>query len=135
MTDKQRGRGAPTKYKDEYCDLIVSMAKEGASFTEFRAAIGGVTRQTLHNWKEAHDDFLDAYTRAEVEGEAYWERQMRKDLMYNKEVNSPLVKLYFANRFGWSDKTETKNDHTSSDGSMTPSKIELVVATNDNKED
>ena len=117
---EERTRGAPTKYKPEYCDLIVSMAKEGASFTEFRAAIGGVTRQTLHNWKEAHEDFLDAYTRAEVEGEAYWEGQMRKDLMYNKEVNSPLVKLYFANRFGWSDKTETKNDHTSSDGSMTP---------------
>ena len=108
-------QGAPTKYKPEYCELVVEMATEGASFTEFRAKIGNVTRQTLHNWKEAHPDFLDAYTRAQVAGEAYWEREMRKNLMYSKEVNAPLVKLYFANRFGWSDKSETKNENASVD--------------------
>lgn len=111
MAKELTKNGRPTKYEESYCDLIVEMASEGASFTEFRAAIGGVTRQTLHNWKDAHPEFLDAYTRAEVAGEAYWDKQMRKDLMYNKEVNSPLIKLYFANRFGWSDKVETKNEN------------------------
>ena len=111
MADKSEV-GRPTKYKPEYCELIVKMAQEGASFTEFRAAIGGVTRQTLHNWKDAYPAFLDAYTRAETVGEAFWDRQMRTDLMYSKEVNAPLVKLYFANRFGWSDKTESKVDNT-----------------------
>jgi hypothetical protein len=44
-----------------------------------------------------------------------------------KDINTPLVKLYFANRFGWSDKSETKNDHTSSDNSMSnPIKVEFV---------
>lgn len=110
--------GAPTKYKPEYCKLVMDMAKDGASFTEFRAKIGGVTRQTLHNWKAAHPDFLDAYTRAETFGEAHWETEMRTNLMYSKEINAPLVKLYFANRFGWSDKKEV--DNKSSDGSMSP---------------
>lgn len=35
---------------------------------------------------------------------------------------------------GGFDANKQKIDHTSSDGSMTPTKIELVVATNDNKE-
>lgn len=119
--------GAPTKYKPEYCDLIIKMAKEGASFTEFRAEIGGISRQTLHNWKEAHSDFMDAYTRAEVLGEAHWDSKMRKQLMFDKEINTALVKLYFANRFNWSDKTENKTDLTSSDGSMSPKSESLAV--------
>ena len=36
---------------------------------------------------------------------------------------------------GGFDVNKQKVDHSSSDGSMTPSKIELVVATNDNEED
>jgi len=45
--------------------------------------------------------------------------------MYSKEVNAPLVKLYFANRFGWHDKSEV--DNKSSDGSMSaPTKIQIV---------
>lgn len=110
--------GAPTKYKPEYCDLIIKMAKDGASFTEFRAEIGGISRQTLHNWKDAHPDFMDAYTRAEVLGEAHWDSRMRNQLMFDKEINTALVKLYFANRFGWSDKTESKTDITSNGESI-----------------
>ena len=47
-------------------------------------------------------------------------------MMYSKDANAPLVKLYFANRFGWSDKSEV--DNKSSDGSMSPTRIELVAA-------
>ena len=36
-------------------------------------------------------------------------------MMYSKDVNAPLVKLYFANRFGWSDKSESKNENATVD--------------------
>ena len=35
-------------------------------------------------------------------------------MMYSKDVNAPLVKLYFANRFKWVDKSENKNDNNHS---------------------
>jgi len=105
----------PSKYKPEYCDLLVKMLADGASLTEFRAEIGGVSPQTLHNWKERHKEFLEAFTRAETMGEAYWERKLRTELMLDNKANAPLVKLYFANRFGWSDKQS--QEITGKDGS------------------
>lgn len=105
--------GRPTEYRPEYDDLIVQRANEGACFTEFAAEVG-VSRQTLHNWKKAHPSFLDAYTRAEQVGEAHWAKKLRTELMIDNKANAPLVKLYFANRFNWSDKTT--NEHTGKDG-------------------
>jgi transposase-like protein len=107
------GQGRPTVYKPEYDDLIVQRANEGACFAEFAAEIG-VSRQTLHNWKKAHPSFLDAYTRAEQVGEAHWAKRLRTELMIDNKANAPLVKLYFANRFGWSDKIV--NENTGPDG-------------------
>ena len=117
--------GRPTIYKPEYCDLVVEMLAEGASLTEFRAAVGGISRETMSNWKQANPEFLDALQKAEAVGQAYWEKRLRTDLMFDNKVNSPLVKLYFANRFNWHDKQQT--DVTSSDGSMKPTVIELVA--------
>lgn len=124
--------GRPTKYKPEYCDLVVEMLAEGASLTEFRAAVGGVTWQTLSNWKEAQPEFLEALQKAEAVGQAYWEKRLRTDLMFDNKINSPLVKLYFANRFNWHDKQQT--DLTSSDGSMQPTVVQIVAA-DDESED
>jgi hypothetical protein len=117
--------GRPTTYKPEYCDLMIQMLSEGASFTEFRAAVGGVSRQTLSNWRNQNPEFLDAYSQAEAIGQAYWEKRLRTEIMFDNKANAALVKLYFANRFNWHDKQAT--DHTSSDGSMKPSVIEIVA--------
>jgi len=117
--------GRPTTYKPEYCDLVIQMLSEGASFTEFRAAIGGVSRQTLSNWRDQNPEFFDAYNKAEALGQAYWEKRLRTEIMFDNKANAALVKLYFANRFNWHDKQQT--DHTSSDGTMKPTVIELVA--------
>ena len=87
---------------------------EGMSITQFAVSIG-TTRQTLHAWKYAHTDFLDAYTRGTEIAEAYWEGQLQQ-MMYDSKVNAPLVKLYFANRFNWSDKSAV--DHTTAGEKM-----------------
>ena len=70
--------------------------------------MGGITRKTFANWLQLYPEFLNAYEEALTAGEAYWEESLRTDLMFNKDVNTALAKLYFANRFGWSDKQETK---------------------------
>ena len=123
--------GRPTKYTDAMPEALFNAMSEGKSVTQFAAMIG-VNRSTVYEWAERHQEFSDALTRGKEAGEAYWETELQS-MMYSKEVNAPLVKLYFANRFNWSDKTEV--DNKSTDGSMSPTRIEIVAAKNDNSDD
>ena len=116
--------GRPTKYKEDHCKEVIEYLRKGKSVTQFSAHID-VSKSTIYKWAEQHDMFSDALTRGQELSEAYWEGELA-NMMYSKDVNAPLVKLYFANRFGWSDKQEVKSDHTSSDGTMRPSVIQLV---------
>lgn len=119
--------GRPTKYSAEYCETARAMLKEGKSVTQFAAHIG-VSRSTVYLWATNNQEFSDALSLGQEFSEAYWETQLQ-DMMYDRNVNAPLVKLYFANRFNWSDKSH--QDHTSSDGSMSPTRIELVAPSDD----
>lgn len=119
--------GRPTKYKPEHCEGVIAFMAEGGCATEYAAELG-VSKSTLYKWAETHQEFSDALSRAQEVGEAYWLRRLRTDLMGTKDCNAPLVKLYLANRFGMTDKTESKVDHTSSDRSMSPpDRIEIVA--------
>lgn len=111
--------GRPTKYKEEYCQVAIDYLARGKSVTQLSAEID-VSKSTIYKWAEEHKAFSDALSRGQELSAAYWEGELA-NMMYSKDVNAPLVKLYFANRFGWTDKQEVKNDHTSSDGSMSPS--------------
>jgi hypothetical protein len=105
---------------------------EGGSLLEWAVSIG-VVRSTPYKWAEDYPEFSDALKQAQDIGEAYWTKRLRTDLMHTKDINAPLVKLYLANRFGMSDKTEVKTDHVSSDGSMSPTRIEIVAPSDHGK--
>jgi transposase-like protein len=106
--------GRPTKYTDDLPDKMLEALASGKSVTQFAAQIG-VHRATIYSWAERHPEFSDALSRGQDASQAYWEDQLQK-MMYSRDVNAPLVKLYFANRFNWHDKAEV--DNKSSDGSM-----------------
>ena len=80
----------------------------------------GINRSTLHEWDRTYPAFsntLDAI------------RSLQEQKTLNKgltgEFNSTIVKLVLANH-GYSDKVQ--QDHTSSDGSMSPpTRIEIVA--------
>jgi hypothetical protein len=112
------------KYHDKMPGELLSHSREGASITEFCGSVG-ITRQTFHNWVKRKPEFADAYQLHKVIHQAYWERKLRTELMTDKTVNSMLVKLYFANCFGWHDKAEV--DNKSSDGSFAPQKVERHI--------
>ena len=123
--------GRPTLYTDDMPDALFDAMSQGRSVTQFAAKIG-VNRSTIYEWAEKHPEFSDAFSRAKEACEAYWETELQS-MMYSRDVNAPLVKLYFANRFGWSDKAEV--DNKSSDGSMTPKVIERRVIRPKHNED
>ena len=96
--------GRPTKYRPEMVERVLEFVGSGKSVKQFARELQ-VDSQTIYNWANEHPEFFDALTRAQEYSEAAWEEKMQ-GMMTSKSVNAPLVKLYLANRFGWSDKQE-----------------------------
>jgi hypothetical protein len=100
----------PTKYKKEYCELLIEHMDTGGSFESFAADLN-VCRQTLYDWTEAHPEFLDTKKRAEAKALRYFERlgdDMMKGLI--EKGNSTVWIFNMKNRFKWTDRHEITKD-------------------------
>lgn len=64
--------GRPTKYKPEYCEKIVELAKEGKGWVAWAIACG-VDRPTLYAWGDQHPEFLTALKEAKLYEQLWWE--------------------------------------------------------------
>ena len=111
--------GAPTKYKPEYKDILLNLMKEGASIEEICLELD-VCRKTLYNWFDEHPEFLHTKKKALEFSKGWWMREGRTNLK-NKDFNYTGWYMNMKNRFGWADKTETKNE-TKVDVKIDPSK-------------
>lgn len=98
--------GRPTKYTKEMPAKLIEAMSAGRSVLQFAHDVG-VDTSTVYRWADAHPEFRNALTRGKQAGEAYWEGELQK-MMYSRDVNAPLVKLYFANRFNWHDRGDDK---------------------------
>ena len=67
--------GRPSKYQTGYCQLIVDVMKKGESIASFCAKVG-VGRQTYLNWREQHEEFLEASQLAIEFSQMWWEKLM-----------------------------------------------------------
>ena len=56
--------GRPTKYKPEFCDVIIELGREGKTKSHMAQALD-VSRDTIHEWTRVHPEFSDAMKRAE----------------------------------------------------------------------
>jgi len=112
--------GRPTKYQPEYCDKVIELAKEGASKAEMALELD-ICYATFDNWQNEIPEFLEAVKKAERISQGWWEREGRKATFGKVEgFNATSYIFNMKNRFkhDWRDKVE--QDHSSSDGSMTP---------------
>lgn len=126
--------GAPTKYKPEYCQAIKEHMAHGASMTSFAASID-VSRSVLNEWMEEHPEFLQAVKVAKAKCAAWWEDQGRLITTEGGGSGSATMAIFGLKNMSpddWREKTE--HDLKSSDGSMSPTRIEIVSA-DDNGED
>ena len=123
----------PTKYEQRFCEEVVEHMKDGASLTSFAAEIN-VARSTINEWMDANPEFSEAVKRGKAKCAAWWEKQGRSGATGNKDINPTLVIFGLKNMAAedWREKQEI--DHRSTDGSMSPTRIELV-APNDHSED
>lgn len=96
--------GQPTLYTDEMSEILLRLRKAGHTLTYFCAHIG-ICRETAYEWGRVHPKFSDALKKGKELALGVWEQKL-ESMMLDKSVNAPLVKLYMANCFGWSDKQE-----------------------------
>lgn len=55
----KRKAGQPTKYKPEYCEMLIAHMRNLHSFESFGADIG-VHKETLYEWCKVHKQFSEA---------------------------------------------------------------------------
>ena len=115
--------GRPTKYKPEYCQMVVDHMAEGASLTSFAAEID-VARSSINVWMEEHPEFSESVKRGKAKCAAWWERLGRNNAI-SGDGNATLVIFGLKNMGAedWRDKQEI--DHTTAGQPIT--KIERVV--------
>ena len=89
MTQEKRPVGRPTKYKQEYCDMVIEHMSEGASLTSFAASID-VSRSTIDNWMSENPEFLEAVKIAKAKCGQWWEQLGRSNAITG-QGNATLV--------------------------------------------
>ncbi len=102
------GRGRPTTYKPEYCDLLVEHMANGSSFGTF-ACVVGCCRNTLYEWVRAYPQFSSAKDVGSARAYGWWER-LGVGALQGKipRFSSAVWILAMRNRFGWSHKGRTE---------------------------
>ena len=106
-------RGAvSSKYRPEFCQMMVDDMAKGYSFEAFAGLIG-VHKETMYQWVKKHPDFAEAKKRAFDANRRYWEKVGIEQSSYtgtSKHGSSSSFIFNMKNRFDWVDKKETKLD-------------------------
>lgn len=99
MYRKAERIGCRTKYKPEYCQLMIDMMSEGKSYAAFLVAVD-VIPSTALKWFVNYPEFREAKDKAILASLAYWEnigeRASRGEL---PGANANLYKFIIKNRF------------------------------------
>lgn len=108
--------GAPTLYKEEYCEMLIDHMSKGLSYEVFAAKIG-VCRATLYQWEKEHPDFLDTKKKAIEINQLWWEMAGINGLytivehgedgqktIIEKKINQAMWIFNMKARFRWRDE-------------------------------
>lgn len=104
--------GQPTKYREEYCQLLIEHMSAGYSYETFGATID-VARSTVFNWEEQFPEFLDAKRKAFDKCQQFWETIGIQGIWNEpngRTLNTGNYCFQMKNRFKWSDRVELSGD-------------------------
>jgi transposase-like protein len=115
--------GRPTKYTKDVNEVVLDLMDKGKSIVQVARHLN-VARSTVYKWAEDNIEFSDTLTRAKDYSEAYWETEFQQ-MMYSRESQPQLVRLYMGNRFGWREQDQSVNDEQATPTSV---QVEIVDA-------
>jgi len=102
--------GRPTKYKPEFCEMLIEHMAQGGSFEGFAAVIK-VSWEALYDWVDKHPEFFQAKKDGFAASKKFWEDTMADQA--RGKINGSSTALIFAlkNRFpkDYRDRTEIKH--------------------------
>lgn len=103
--------GQPTKYKPEYCDLIVERAKtlKDYSFTHFCAFIE-VDRDTLREWRLTHKEFSIACKKAKISYELRYRKILDDQMTGLSKGSATACIFYLKAQHAWRDDISVDDD-------------------------
>ena len=114
--------GRPSEYDPAFCEKVIEIGKTGASVVEMAAEIG-VDRATIErHWPEAHPEFFQAFTKAKILSQAWWEKVGREGMFESPggvKINPSIWSRSMAARFphDWRENSKVENTHANPDGS------------------
>ena len=100
-----------SKYTKACCDRVIELGRLGYHHEEMASDLG-VTRKTLHNWRNKHEAFDEAMEIANTHSIAYWASMPRRQIAGEIESLNPTTWIFtMKNKAGWVDRTETTVDN------------------------
>lgn len=117
--------GRPSKYDPAFCQVAVEFLAEGYSVKALAGHLS-VAYSTVKKWGDENPEFSAALKTGQAKAALWWEDTLRQ-VGRTGQGSAAAAIFGVKNRSQelWKDKQEM--DHTSSDGSMTPKKVERVV--------
>ena len=102
--------GRPTKYKPEFCNLVVEWGRQGKSKAWICAELE-IVDQTYRNWCEVHPDFLEAMELSTKKAQQWWE-DAGQNGMIGKSIDASIYSRSMAARFpnDWRESVKTENE-------------------------
>lgn len=122
--NKKRRKGFPTKYRPEYCKLLIEKMSEGYSYEAF-AGFVSVCKDTLYEWEKLFPAYSDAKKIAVEKNRIFWEKACIDHLInttesfrqkdgstktVSKSLNNAAWIFNMKNRFHWRDRMEVSSD-------------------------
>lgn len=91
--------GRPSKYKPEFCDLVIELGKKGKTITQMACAMG-VMRETVWDWRQKNPEFSNAIKTALQHSQDWWEKLGQEGARGNVDnFNSSAYIWQTKNRF------------------------------------
>jgi len=116
--------GAPTKYKQEYCQMLIDHMAQGLSFKSFAGLIS-VNYDTLFEWCKVHSEFSESKKIGQPKSLYMYEKTIWAATHGKIENFNNTAAVWFGkNVHGWTDKQEVSID---------AGKIEINISDNESK--
>lgn len=113
----------PSTYDPKYCDLLIAHMRQGFSFESFGGDLG-VHKDTLFDWCNKHEDFMEAKRIGQTLSLKFWEELGMKGMMglpieiqlkdkqgniktiTGKTFNPTIYNFTMKNKHRWMDRTD-----------------------------
>lgn len=119
--------GRPTKFKEEYCELLEQKMAEGFTHRAFCAELS-ITEDTFYRWLNKHAHFSEAHKKGKNKQHHWWEQLGRAAAAGKIEnANTGIFVWMSKNVLGYRDKHEI----TGADGGPIQYLMQLSQMSND----